>query len=451
MRPRCTPLTFLLVVALVSMASATEPPATPPGSAGAADEAPATLDLGQVPSDATLAQLLWSRSPDLVAARAKIVSAQSDVVRSKLLPNPTLDASWNTIPVGQTTPPNLSDPLNQVPNYAFSLSTLVEIAKRGPRQRAARSAYDAATLDAYELLRQRYYDLLERIAEVGAAQVRISALGDLAQSARALSQLQRDRASHGDVSGIDVEKAALEEEKYGANLSDERQKLAEALVACAHVAGVPCTEFRDARQASVFLSTGVNAPGGDPDQRPDLRSLAAQQESARASLELAHNKRIPDPTFRLGYVYDQFQAAGNQRNSLFAGVSLPLPVFDHGQADALQAVASADAAGRARDLLRTQAEHDAAALEAQARDLAARRRTLTEVSLPTAQHLVDTLEKAVRQGGTPLTELLLARRGYGELLLDAADVQLQSFRVGAALGRNGPSGPPAPADLAPAT
>src|SRR5262245_24905619 len=125
------------------------------GSPAFAQDVPARLDLSHSPGDDVIAQLLWARSPDLVAARAKMATAQSDVVRSGLLPNPSLDGSWNTIPVGRTNPPNLSDSLNRVPNYAFSLSTLVEIAKRGPRQRAARSAADAALLDAYELLRQR--------------------------------------------------------------------------------------------------------------------------------------------------------------------------------------------------------------------------------------------------------------------------------------------------------
>ena len=49
-----------------------------------------------------------------------------------------------------------------------------------------------------------------------------------------------------------------------------------------------------------------------------------------------------------------------------------------------------------------------------------------------------------------MSELLLARRTLGELLLDSADVQLLSFHVAAALARNGPTGPPPPPDLAPA-
>ena len=77
-------------------------------------------------------------------------------------------------------------------------------------------------------------------------------------------------------------------------------------------AGVPCRPFVDASQASAYLESGVARPESeDLEARPDLRSLAAQQQSAEASLELARNRRIPDPTLRLGYVRDEFVAAGS--------------------------------------------------------------------------------------------------------------------------------------------
>src|SRR5262249_61609580 len=116
----------------------------------------------------------------------------------------------------------------------------------------------------------------------------------------------------------------------------------------------------------------------------------------------------------------------------------------------MQAVASVDAAARARSLLRTQLDRDAAALEAQAREVTERQHVLTTTSLPLAHRLVDTLERAVQQGGAGLSELLLARRSLGELQLDAADVQLLSYRIASELARNGAVGPPAPPELAPA-
>ncbi len=414
-----------------------------------AAEPPSALTLSQLPSTEDLAELLWNRSPDLADARARLGGARADVRRSLLLPNPTADLSWNTIPVGKTNPSGLDHPLTNVPNYVASLSWLVEIGKRGPRQRAAESGLTAAGFSAYELLRQRYFDLLDRVAEVAAAEVRVAALSELAADAARLKDIQHERAKRGDVAGLEVDRAQLEEEKFAANLGDERQKLSAALLECSRVVGLPCEQFADRERASVFLAHRQSKPGGTADvaNRPDLRSLRAREESAKASIELAENHRIPDPTFRAGYTYDQFVVSGNQRNSVFVGVSLPLPVFDRGQGDAMEAAANADAASRSFALLQTQAARDASRLADQAADVEQRRTVLHDRSLPLARTVVDTLTTVVQRGGAPMQDLLMARRTLGELVIDSADLDLQAFQLSTSAARNSPMGPPVPAEI----
>jgi len=276
--------TLLLATLLVLRASLPAGAADPPHAPAPDIETPATLDLPHMPDDATVAQLLWSRSPDLVEARARMETARGELLRAGFRPNPAVDATWGTIPIGPKNPAGLSSPLKNVPNYAIGLSTLVEIAKRGPRKRAANSAYEAATLDAYELLRQRWYDLREREGEVAAGRVRVEALTDLLAGAHSLTLLQRQRSARGDVAGLDADRAALDESKFDANLQDERQKLAEAVLACGRVAGVPCTPFDDASGAEAFLASGLAPPdAGDLDARPDLLALTAQRRSAECA------------------------------------------------------------------------------------------------------------------------------------------------------------------------
>ena len=106
-------------------------------AAGAASSE--SLDLSSSPADVELVDLLWERSPDLVAARAKLGQAEADVVRSEVLPNPGFDFQWGTLAIGPTNPPGL-DKLKDVPNYTFTLNQPFEIAKRGPRQAASRAA-----------------------------------------------------------------------------------------------------------------------------------------------------------------------------------------------------------------------------------------------------------------------------------------------------------------------
>lgn len=437
---------ILLIVAYGVCAAALAPLPFRLATARAA-ESTDRLELGALPGDEDLVRLLWQRSPDLVAARAKMENARGEVERAHVLPNPELDLSLNNYPVGQTNPPGLN-PWSDVVNYAVGLSEQVELGKRGPRQSSAQSAFTASRYDTFELLRQRYLDLLEKIAEVAAAEVNVAALEELAGDAARLTELQRQRANAGDTAGLDVDRAFLEEEKLQANLSDGRQRLSNALLGCSQAAGVPCLPFGGREKAEAFLDRALpvtQAPAVE--ERPDLKSLAAQEDSARAALALARAHAIPDPTLRVGYVFDRFVVSGNQPRALFFGVSLPLTVFDHGQADARQAAANLDSAARQRELLRVQAERDLARLLDQQKEAVARRKRMREQTLPLAREIVRRLEGAVQGKGAPLQDLLLARRTLGELSVDAAELDLLTFHLSASLARAGAFAPPLPAEL----
>ena len=409
---------------------------------------PESLDLSSSPGDLQLVELLWARSPDLVSARAKLGQAAADVIRSEVFPNPGFDFQWGTLAIGPTNPPGL-DKLKDVPNYTFTLNQPFEIAKRGPRQAASRAGRDAALYDAVETLRQRWFDLLERISEVATAEIRVGALEDTVRDAQRLADLQLERQKRGDIAGLDVDRAVLEAEKYASNLGQERERLSAALLLCAQAVGLPCRPFASPDAARAFLSRRLVAapPAANLDARPDLRSLQAQETSARSSLTLARNRWIPDPTFRVGYVLDQFIASGSQHQSVFVGVSMPLPFFDHGQADARAASALAEAAGQAQFLLRAASLRDLASLEQQREAALARRSRLMERTLPLARDVVQRLESAVTRGGAPLPDLLLARRTLGDLQLDAADLDLFAFHLTVAQARAAGELPPLPENI----
>lgn len=404
-----------------------------------------SLDLSSFPAEPELVELLWTRSPDLVAARAKLGQAAAEVTRSEVWPNPGFDFQWGTLPIGPTNPPGL-DKLADVPNYNFTLNQPVEVGKRGPRQAATRASRDAALFDALETLRQRWFDLLERVSEVATAEIRVAALEGTVRDAQRLADLQLERQRRGDIAGLDVDRAVLEAEKYASNLGQERERLSAALLLCAQTVGLSCRPFGTADAARAFLSGRLAArpPAADLEQRPDLRSLQAQEAAARNSLTLAGRRWIPDPTFRVGYVLDQFVVAGNQHQSFMVGVSLPLPFFDHGQADAQASSAVAEAAGQAQLLLRAGALRDLSSLERQRTDALARRQRLQERTLPLARDVVQRLETAVTRGGAPLPDLLLARRTLGDLQLDAADLDLFAFHLTVAQARAAGELPPLP-------
>src|SRR5262249_35267873 len=140
----------------------------------------------------------------------------------------------------------------------------------------------------------------------------------------------------------------------------------------------------------------------------------------------ARRHAVPDVTVRLGYTYDTFEVSGNQRNSLAAGVQVPLPVADRGQAD-LEA-ASAEML-RAQSTRSSLIESGRLALEAGGRRrlLTASRIAQMQAALAKADTLRNEMQAASRQGGTSQVDVLLARRRYEELLLEGNDLEGEAY------------------------
>jgi cobalt-zinc-cadmium efflux system outer membrane protein len=387
---------------------------------------PAPLDLGALAPGASLSPGVWQFAPDLQEARARVAASRAEADRAQLLPNPQADLAVGTIPVGPLNPPELKDPLLNVPNVSVGVSVLVELGKRGPRQAVTSEAARATRLEAAELLRQRVLALKLAIADVAAAEVRVATLKQLVADAEGLVSLQRARAEKGDASSLDADRAQLEQETTRAALGESLEAVESALRSCTELAGVTCLPFGDSTKAAAWLEEAVPA-GKDPSRRFDLLALEAAARSADAAITLAHNKGLPDLTVRAGYVHDRFVISGNQQNSLFVGVSVPMPVFDHGQTDARAATEAQRAAVLSRERLTATLPEMLARIEKELDALEARHTRLHEQALPLGQSVVERLSAAVTRGAAPLPELLLARRSWSELLLLTNDLHRANY------------------------
>lgn len=393
------------------------------------------LELNALPDPKALAQWLWEHAPEFQLARSRIAQAKADADRAHLLPNPQLDFSVNTLPVGQTNPAGLQNPYANVPNYNVGLSELIELGKRGPRQEAASQAARAVAYDALEQLRQRYHELQEHLGEIAAAEVRVDALRRLADDAARLTAIQRARLNTGDAAATDADRAQLEEDLFRANLGEAEESLMGELRACSQLVGGPCVAFKDPVKAQAWLSTPLAIENARADERPDVKSFEATAASARAAQTLAQRRAIPDPTLRLGYVRDQFVISGNQLNSFYVGLSIPLPVFDHGQADAKAAAATAQAADAARQQTESLRAVELSRIDEQTHSLKERQQLLNARALPLAKDVVERLDAAVKRGGAGFSELVLARRSLGELIINANQLDLASYRLQVARAR----------------
>jgi cobalt-zinc-cadmium efflux system outer membrane protein len=379
-----------------------------------------------------LADLLWTRSPEVLEARASAGIAASEVTRARTLPNPSIDFTWGTIPVGSTNPPDLQDPLDQVPNYNVGISELVELAKRGPRQAATVAEFEHGQALALAALATRFFDLLAALGHIAAAQVRVGVTTGLVEAGAELLQLDRARASKGDIAPVDVARAEVEQDRLLALRNAARAALEAARADCAALVAVPCGQFESDEAAQAYLAKAVHGEwpvswSADVEQRrPDLAALDAALRAAQDRATLAQRRVIPDVTLRLGYTYDAFVVAGNQRNSLSVGMQVPLPVADRGRADLEAATATLVHSAETR---RAVAEAGRTALESAARrrELVAMRIRQLDAALSKARDVQDTLVAAERRGGASLADVLLARRGYQELLLDRSDLDAEAF------------------------
>lgn len=135
---------------------------------------------------------------------------------------------------------------------------------------------------------------------------------------------------------------------------------------------------------------------------------------------------MPDVTVRAGYTYDQFVVSGNQRNSLALGLEIPIPAFDRGQSDLMAARAEET---RAREILRVLTEELPVALQAAREQLALARRRMEQLdqAVAKARGMRDALVEAQRAGGISAIEVLVARRSYGDLLRERAELDGEAF------------------------
>ena len=381
--------------------------------------------------EAGLAAALWRHSPDLLAGREGLIEAEAVRDRSHVLPNPTVAAAWGTIPIGERNPSETR--FADIPNYAIGISQLFELGKRGPRQRAAEAGARAASLGLLDIYRQSFFALLESLADQASACARRAVLVRLVADSLESLRLQRARSERGDVAALEVDRLEVEHLRLRSAEREAEENQENMVSVCSRILGADCPRFASEEDARRFLfQVRGEMPANEQEiiaRRPDLQALRATETRLQAEMVLAGRGKIPDPTASLGYMHDQFQIAGNQANSMTLSLSLPLPVFDHGQVDSARAQRRLDAAVQARVVLSATAVRSITLGRQRLAILESRARLLDEDALPRARSLAERMDAASRKGGTSLIDVLLARRAFEELQLDRIDVATAAFKA----------------------
>jgi cobalt-zinc-cadmium efflux system outer membrane protein len=422
------------------------------------DLAAAPSDLGTrvVPVQALLADstrlAAWmaSRHPDVLAAQARVSQAEAAVGQSRVIPNPSLLAGVGGLTVGTRNPANIA--YGDTINWSVGLSETIELGKRGPRTRAAELRRDASRESAHALLADHMADARESMAKVVYLAERQHLFDDRLLAARNVAALERVRLQHGDISGIDQDRLELDVtivmRAAADNLADleaARADCAALLVGVCNVAAATMNSVDEAaqvQQSYPMLEAIVRA-------RPDVQEARLTSSAAKMDAVLYRRQAIPDPTVGVQYTHDYFTYAGNQPNTIGATVSIPLPLFDHGQHQARQAESVAVEFGYAARAIETRALVDARSLLARRDVLSQKLLTLTTNAIPRADAVLKSSDEAYHRGQLSLTDLLLVRREHASLLLDALDTRWDLFTVRNTLYRTLNLGVPTPPQASP--
>ena len=303
----------------------------PPAFPAAAQEhtvMPPAIEQPTTPAALVLDQAItWAleKSPVLGASSARADAATASKSQAGALPNPEISIEADNI-YGD----GPYDGLNGA-EITYGVSQLVELpGKRGNRVRVADAektkihyARDAARLD---LIR----DVTVAFAEVSAAQQEVIILEDERNMATEVRDSVAAKVQAGKEPPIQKNKAEIERstseialERARRNLSTKRQVLSSLMGGDTGAFIVAMDSLPILTEPEALELYRARLP-----QTPDVKSLDADVNQARAGLSLEKANAVPDPTFNFGV--KDFREDNSQ--AFVAGVSFPFPVFNMNRA-----------------------------------------------------------------------------------------------------------------------
>jgi len=398
---------------LAALLAAAPPAAVEPPAMTAPPPARVTL--------ADIFRLLRESSPRTAAEGALVSVAAAEAVTAHLLPNPTLDYNATRLHQGANTGAADED------TVALEQPLLI-FGQRHARERSAdlerqATAAEVAAGHAGRAGRARAA-FVALLADQDRVYLRETERADLERVAHVVTA----RAEAGEKSRYDALRIDLELRTREADLAAARADAEQTSGELAAALGIPGWRpeaagtltpigLADADEAALWSEASAAWPA--------LVAARSDAAAARGGVDLARHERLPVPVLSAGGRFTRDEDS----TSLLAGVSLALPVFDHGQGALARANARADAAGLevAARTAETRADlHRALAVLRQRRDALEALDRDVMGRLPEVGRMS---EDAYREGQADILELLdalRARSGAQLTRLDALEAVVQS-------------------------
>jgi cobalt-zinc-cadmium efflux system outer membrane protein len=377
-----------------------------------------------LPAEVTLDRLVLlvrEQSPVAASLVARGVAADAEVDVASVYPNPELGYQF----MGRTRGTN--EAINGTQHTAWVEVPLLVGGQRRARRDAALAGARATRAELGLELLGLEIDARRAFAELLSAQERIAVVEQVLEELEALVSLVEQRAESGAQSAYDVARIRLERARFSSELATARADAAAAQATLASLAGQPGWT-----PTAVGRLTADGAMARARTQPPALQMAEARAEAARLDVRRARRERVPEVSLGIG----TYVTTAPDSSSVYAGLSIPLPLFDTGRARVDRARAVEEAA----EAIRAATERAlTAAIEGRRATLSVRREALAEFEAETAERFADIramAEAAYRLGGSSVFELLdTFRTGVEvelrriELLTDVARAEIELLAV----------------------
>lgn len=363
------------------------------------------------------------QNPTLQAAGQQAEAARGRQQQAGVLPNPEVgmlleDFSGDTgVSAGDAT-------------TTMELSQRLELGgKRSSRVAIARTDTGEAELAAQVRRLEVVRDTRIAFHTLQVAQERLRLAREAEALARQVHQAVQARIEAGKVSPIEGARTQV-----ALNAAERRARLAERETAQARTrlsvlwGGEPVPG--DIVSLTPLPAT-LTPPPEDTSRSPELSRLSLEVERARAGVRAARAGTVPDITLRIGTKRE----AVTEDQSLLAGVSLPLPLFNRNQGERRAAHAELNAAEATLAAEKLQVEAEITSQRQQLEAAHAEARALQEGVLGTAEQAFAATREGYRAGKFGLLELLDAQRALIDTRNAYLDSLLSYFQSQAALDR----------------
>ena len=367
-----------------------------------------------IPARLTIAEardLMLAHSPVLLREQQNIAIAHANVGQARLRINPELEISSESYPLFESQPGSF---LNNQELTTRATQTFETAGKRGKRTLVAENELAATGSDVQNTIRGLTLELKRRYYAVALAQAQLQLAQELLMGFDDLIRLNEARYKQGEISGLEIARIKAERLRFFNDLLESQLLLSNSRVALLELLGA--TDLNALFETADSLTISGTVPKIEElqrlalERRPDLIAERQRVERNRSQLALDKSLAVPNVSPSFGYKRE-FGA-----NTVVAGVSVSLPLFNRNQPGIARA--TADIARQNFELERVRLSVVRDVLEAQ-RTFTMQSERVTAIErdyVPNAQRARDTAQQSYRLGELDLIGLLDAERIYRETL-----------------------------------